>query len=180
METIDTDHHICHAFLSDAESGHAIKTFPSGGKIVSVCRVQRDEGERTWSCCGYPLDNGCIVTGIKFSFKDTAQQKQTNVIMHSWWQCKLIPFCGDPLSPKYAQLQTMQLTLNEPAMELLPPAVAMGKEVGFLPVDFLCVLLGHSFSFFDASGMEVMNPENFGYCESRLQNVVEQSLGIGH
>ena len=151
------NHYICHSFLSDGETGTALEAFPTGRTIASICRVQRIERQRKWQS---PVitEDGCVVTGIKLTFEglsstDYDSGERRCSILHCWYQCKTIPYCGDQMSPRYLELEILKnetvvgtLTditngnTDKDVVKLLPLAAQEAKEVGFLPCDFLCSL----------------------------------------
>mmetsp|Transcript_3976 Transcript_3976/g.7306 ORF Transcript_3976/g.7306 Transcript_3976/m.7306 type:complete len:302 (-) Transcript_3976:63-968(-) len=176
-------HHICHAFLSDATTGCAVEIFLINCKIISLCRVSRPESKRGWSYGGNALDDGCMVSGIKLSFGGDEREVQSNVVFHCWCQSKPIPFCGDPMSLMYLSLSVSRdadygtLADLMDARKETPINVQNFREVGLLPVDFVCSL-GHSLSPVDASGMVLYGGE-CPYYKSLFESFVKPGLGIG-
>ena len=184
-------HYICHSFLSDAETGEAIEEFPRSGRVTAVQTVSRVETKRRWSCGPSMQSDGCMVSGLKFSFEDS---EPATVVLHCWCQCKPIPFCGDPMSPRYISLisyndrfthyGTLRSLVEEAASEpsenssALAQIIRTSVDVGLLPADFLSTV-GYGFCPFDASGLVVLAAESFSYYKNKF-DIVEKSLGIGH
>lgn len=134
----DPKHEIIHAFLSDPTTGCVVKDFPLHREILGVSSVRREEKGRSWSCCGHAMDDGCFVSGLKFTFGSSE-----HVILHCWTQCQPVPFCGDPHSPSYV-----------PGFRVLEFGELQGKRSSFLPPDFLGHIgCGDGFCPFDATGM---------------------------
>ena len=163
-------HYIIHAFLSDPKSGCVIEDFPLQCKILQVTRVHRAEKGRSWSCCGHSMNDGCYVQGLKFVLSDQDETSERHVILHSWEQCKPLPFCGDPHSPSYRLFRVR--TYGDPP----------SKRSGFLPADFLeHIGCGTNFCPLDASGMLVAGTtrgKSFRYCLNTFGSVRKQ-LGFG-
>ena len=164
-------HYIIHAFLSDPNTGCVVKDFPLHRTILGVTRVRREELDRSWSCCGHSMNDGCFVSGLKFTFAmDSNEPSRSNVILHCWDQCKPIPFCGDPHSPKY----TFFNVTTHPNL--------MGKKSSFLPPDFLAHLgCSGGFCPIDASGMMIAGTargRSLRY-DQNIFSAVKKQLGVG-
>jgi hypothetical protein len=195
----ESNHYICHAFLSVADTGVTIDAFPTDQKITGVCSVSRVETSRHWTSGGDNFDDGCVVSGIKVSFEQVANDAETSsdaqvaqdaqclsIVLHCWGQSKTIPYGGDPVSPRYA-LPTIESTTMGTLQEMMQGALSDslpfssfldvngGLDVGLLPSDFL-LTLGHSFSPFDTSGMDVLEGCPFSAVKF---GCVKSSLGIG-
>jgi hypothetical protein len=195
----ESSHYICHAFLSGADTGIAIDAFPTDQKITGVCNVSRVETSRHWTSGGNNFDDGCVVSGIKLSFEQAANDAEAandaqvtqdaqylSIVLHCWGQCKTIPYCGDAASPRYT-LPTIESTTIGTLQEMMQGSlsdslpffssldVSDGLDVGLLPSDFL-LTLGHAFSPIDTSGMGVLD---LCPCNAVKFGCVKSSLGIG-
>ena len=179
---MDINHYLTHAYLTDARTGVALEAFPRDANIIAVSRVKRNEHDRSWSCCGYMQDNGCTVTGLKFTLEYTHNNDNNlEVILHGWSQCKPIPFCGDQHTPEYSHFKVSKpneslYDLCHQMMQSTSEIIPYGKEVGFLPVDFLYTVGQGGLYPFNASGMMALNIDTY-YQE--IYESVKQGLGIG-
>ena len=131
------------------------------------------ESNRIWSCGGYVLDDGCAVTGIKFTFDGIPLGSHgNNIILHCWCQ---FHFVGTPHVSPVPQSRDSRLTSNKKVRRIIQwrgfPYSSKNQEEGsLLPPNFL-TSFAHSFHPHDASGMLVLHDTSLGHYPKRFGHI---------